>query len=125
MSSAIAKLILRMMPLASVLGFGISLCLIKEQLYYTAAIVEYNLTEYPIGSSHRISSTEGFSRYAGRVRRCRATTGMYKQCLPGGVWTDVAEELSFAYRHGTVRKAGDDSSARNTSAVCDRPRGRI
>src|SRR5215813_2344908 len=33
MSSAIAKLILRMMPWASVLGFGTSLCLIKEQLY--------------------------------------------------------------------------------------------
>src|SRR4029450_776953 len=34
MSSAIAKLILKMMPLASVLGFGTSLCLIKEHLYY-------------------------------------------------------------------------------------------
>jgi len=33
MSSAIAKLILRMMPLASVRGFGTSLYLIKEQLY--------------------------------------------------------------------------------------------
>jgi hypothetical protein len=32
MSSAIAKLILRMMLLASVLGCGISLYLIKEQL---------------------------------------------------------------------------------------------
>jgi hypothetical protein len=32
MSSAIAKLILRMMPLASVLGFGTSPSLIKEQL---------------------------------------------------------------------------------------------
>src|SRR6266436_691247 len=34
MSSAIAKLTLKMMPLASVLGFGTSLYLIKEQLYY-------------------------------------------------------------------------------------------
>src|SRR6266699_5994129 len=34
MSSAIAKLTLRMMPLASVLGCGTSLYLIKEQLYY-------------------------------------------------------------------------------------------
>src|SRR2546427_2935018 len=34
MSSAIAKLTLRMMPLAFVLGFGTLLCLIKEQLYY-------------------------------------------------------------------------------------------
>jgi hypothetical protein len=34
MSSAITKLILRMMPLASVLGFGTSLYLIREQLYY-------------------------------------------------------------------------------------------
>src|SRR5215813_11830130 len=33
MSSAIAKLILRMLPLASVLGFGTSLSLIKELLY--------------------------------------------------------------------------------------------
>src|SRR2546426_12093990 len=33
MSSAIAKLTLRMMPLASVLDFGTSLYLIKEQLY--------------------------------------------------------------------------------------------
>src|SRR6266436_5147525 len=33
MSAAIAKLMLRMMPLASVLGFGTSLYLIKEQLY--------------------------------------------------------------------------------------------
>jgi len=32
MSSAIAKLTLRMMPLASVLGFGTLLYLIKEQL---------------------------------------------------------------------------------------------
>src|SRR5262249_26452690 len=34
MSSAIAKLILRMLPLASVLGFGTSLSLIKELLYW-------------------------------------------------------------------------------------------
>src|SRR5712691_10829928 len=33
MSSAIAKLTLRMMPLAFVLDFGTLLCLIKEQLY--------------------------------------------------------------------------------------------
>jgi hypothetical protein len=35
MSSAIAKLTLKMMPLASVLGFGTSLYLIKEQLYFS------------------------------------------------------------------------------------------
>src|SRR5215813_6132109 len=38
MSSAIAKLILRMLPLASVLGFGTSLSLIKELLYCVEAL---------------------------------------------------------------------------------------
>src|SRR5712691_5446119 len=39
MSSAIARLTLRTMPLASVLGFGTSLCLIREQLYWAKAVL--------------------------------------------------------------------------------------
>src|SRR4029434_685094 len=41
MSSAIAKLILRMMPWASVRGFGTSPSLIKEQLYLSSMLSEY------------------------------------------------------------------------------------
>jgi hypothetical protein len=39
MSSAIAQLILRTMPWASVLGCGTSLYLIKEQLYYACWLI--------------------------------------------------------------------------------------
>src|SRR5207244_5186174 len=49
MSSAIAKLILRMMPLASVLGFGTSLSLIKEQLYFILVRVKYGVFLIDLG----------------------------------------------------------------------------
>src|SRR2546427_12045013 len=105
MSSAIAKLTLRMMPLASVLDFGTSLYLIKEQLYCTRSM-DVTSTPLRMGTvqsiSSRSQSTRNRSRDDGGSASGSGTSSTMKVSRDGIDdirWTGDVRNIESPYAH--------------------------